>query len=119
MGKILDKGFELVDVVYESPHQKFHPTIFGWAKMKNNKFDFRNSIQDNIDFPDILFGQFDIPLLLPDMMIASKEKDEATLTLNNHLFSKSSILSENFEDYFFHFPEKVKYDLKKKKRKKR
>ena len=119
MGKILDKGFELVDVVYESPHQKFHPTIFGWAKMKNNKFDFRNSIQDNIDFPDILFGQFDIPLLLPDMMIASKEKDEATLTLNNHLFSKSSILSENFEDYFFDFPEKVKYDLKKKKKKKK
>jgi DNA replicative helicase MCM subunit Mcm2 (Cdc46/Mcm family) len=108
LGELIEKGIETKIVNKENSFNNLLPSVIGWVKIKNKKYDLNDSIQKNIDFPNILFNQFDLALFLPDKISPSRENDDAKLILHNHCFSKKKYLfSDTSEDYF------QEYDRKK------
>jgi len=112
IGELIENGINKIEEQGTYSFDQSCPTLIGWVKPRRKSFDYTISIQENIDFPDILYNQFDLPLLLPDTMSCLTEKTEATLILNNHRFSTNS---SNFFDtnraVFSNFNETL--DLKK------
>ncbi len=108
LGEVIEKGIGTKIVNKENNSNNLLPSVIGWVKIKNKKYDINDSIQKNIDFPNILFNQFDLALFLPDKISPSRENDDAKLILHNHCFSKKKYLfSDTSEDYF------QEYDRKK------
>lgn len=89
LAEILEKGVEIKLDKNISTVNHICPTVIGCVKTVNRDFDLKTSTQDYIGFPEVLFNQFDIPLLLPNLILTSKEQTEAKLVLNNHRFSKN------------------------------
>jgi DNA replicative helicase MCM subunit Mcm2 (Cdc46/Mcm family) len=111
LGELIEKGINK-----ENNSKNLLPNVIGWVKIKNKKYDLNNSIQKNIDFPNILFNQFDLVLFLPDKISPSRENDDAKLILHNHCFSKKKCLfSDTSEDYFQDFNQKKNYKNNNKK----
>ena len=101
LGEVIEKGIGIKNVNKENNSNNLLPSVIGWVKIKNKKYDLKDSIQENIDFPNILFNQFDLVLFLPDKISPSRENDDAKLILYNHCFSKKKYLFSNTsEDYF-------------------
>ena len=119
LGEILEKGFEINDEILNNSLHQHHPSIFGWAKVKNKIFNFKKSIQKNLDFPSILYEQFDLPVLIPDVTLVSKEKIEAKLIMNNHLFTRNQkVSSKDHENKLLIYKNYTKSEKKKRSDKK-
>jgi len=89
IGEILEKGIEIKNPQNEYISENSFPSVIGCVKIKETSFNHRNSIQKNIDFPEILYNQFDIPLFFPKLLSNSKNHSEANFVLCNHRFFKS------------------------------
>jgi DNA replicative helicase MCM subunit Mcm2 (Cdc46/Mcm family) len=95
IGELIKDGLNIIEEQSECIFIKPYPTLIGWVKIKKKGFDYTNTIQKNINFPDSLYNQFDLPLILPDRISILKEKTEAKIILNNHRFSN---IKSNFLD---------------------
>jgi hypothetical protein len=118
IGEILEKGIEVKNPLNDYVFENSFPSVIGCIKIKEKSLNHRNSIQKNIDFPDNLYNQFDIPLFFPKLLSNLKNHSEANFVLYNHRFFKSQEHFSRKNHFSLDIFSEEDYDIKDKKKKK-
>lgn len=95
LGELFESNFDINGIKESVVFNHSNPSKIGWVKTREKFFNNGIDIQKNIEFPGLLYDQFDLFLLLPETELASIEKNEAKLVLNNHRRSTISTISHH------------------------